>query len=70
MQVGDLLSALEVLALVIGDVRRAQLLCQDEGNLDAHLTLLKLLLHPGDKRPPMYVEACRLLTSEGIFGSD
>ena len=67
MQVGDVLSALEVLALIIGDVKRAQLLCQDEGNLDAYLTLLKLLLHPGDGRPPMYVEACRLLTAEGIF---
>jgi len=70
MQVGDLLSALRVLALVMGDVKRAQLLCRQDGNLDAYLTLLKLLLHPDDGRPPMYVEACCLLASEGKHSGD
>jgi hypothetical protein len=67
MQVGDILSALQVLALNLGDMKRAQMLCREEGNLEAYLTLLKLLLHPQDGRPPMYVEACCLLASEGMI---
>ncbi|KAK9806735.1 hypothetical protein WJX72_000925 [[Myrmecia] bisecta] len=64
-KIGDHAAALRILALVIGDLAAAEAYCGQHGGQDSYLTLLDMLLQPGDLRPPMYVEACHLLAVQG-----
>lgn len=66
VQEGNIEASLHLLALVLDDVQRAQVLCQKTGSKEAHMFLLKMLLHPPDGRPSKYVEACRVLASPGL----
>lgn len=65
MQLGDHRAALRTLALTLGDIRLAEAYCARFTGRDGHLALLDLLLHPGDGRPPLYIEACHLLAAQG-----
>ena len=65
-QLGDHRAALRILALTLGDIRLAEAYCARFTGHDGHLMLLDLLLHPGDERPPLYIEACHLLAAQGI----
>ncbi len=65
MQLGDHRAALRTLALTLGDIRLAEAYCARFTGHDGHLMLLDLLLHPGDERPPLYIEACHLLAAQG-----
>lgn len=65
MQLGDHRAALRTLALTLGDIRLAEAYCVRFTGHDGHLMLLDLLLHPGDERPPLYIEACHLLAAQG-----
>lgn len=65
LQVGDHLAALRILALVVGDMDAAEDYCGKHAGPDGYLTLLDMLLRPGDSRPPLFVEACHLLAAQG-----
>ena len=65
LQLGDHRAALRILALTLGDIRLAEAYCTRFTGHDGHLMLLDLLLHPGDERPPLYIEACHLLAAQG-----
>lgn len=65
MQAGNSKEALRVVALILGDMRRATAFCQASGSQDAFMTLLAMLLHPGEGRDPLYTEACQLLAAQG-----
>jgi hypothetical protein len=65
-QLGDHRAALEILALVLGDIRLAEAYCARFAGQDGHLLLLDMLLHPGDGRTPLYAEACHLLAAQGL----
>ena len=65
VQLGDHRAALRTLALTLGDIRLAEAYCARFTGRDGHLLLLDLLLHPGDERPPLYLEACHLLAAQG-----
>lgn len=65
VQMGEVEQALQILALVLDQVPRAQALCQKSGTKEAYMSLLAMLLHPPDGRPAKYVEACRVLASPG-----
>ena len=65
MQLGDHRAALRTLALTLGDIRLAEAYCARFTGREGHLLLLDLLLHPGDARPPLYIEACHLLAAQG-----
>lgn len=65
VQLGDHRAALRTLALTLGDIRLAEAYCARFTGHDGHLLLLDLLLHPGDERPPLYLEACHLLAAQG-----
>ena len=64
-QLGDHRAALRILALTLGDIRLAEAYCARFAGREGHLLLLDLLLHPGDERPPLYIEACHLLAAQG-----
>ena len=64
-QLGDHRAALRILALTLGDIRLAEAYCARFTGREGHLLLLDLLLHPGDERPPLYIEACHLLAAQG-----
>ena len=64
-QLGDHRAALRILALTLGDIRLAEGYCARFTGREGHLLLLDLLLHPGDGRPPLYIEACHLLAAQG-----
>ena len=65
MQLGDHRAALRILALTLGDIRLAEAYCARFTGREGHLLLLDLLLHPGEERPPLYIEACHLLAAQG-----
>ena len=65
MQLGDHRAALRILALTLGDIRLAEAYCARLTGREGHLLLLDLLLHPGDERAPLYIEACHLLAAQG-----
>ncbi len=65
MQAGQTKEALRVVALVLGDMKRATAYCHALGEQDAYMTLLAMLLHPGEGRDPLYAEACQLLAAQG-----
>ena len=65
MQVGDHLAALRILALVVGDMDAAEDYCGRHAGPDGYLTLLDMLLRPGDERSPLFAEACHLLAAQG-----
>ncbi len=65
VQVGDHLAALRILALVVGDMDAAEDYCGKHAGPDGYLTLLDMLLRPGDARPPLFMEACHLLAAQG-----
>eukprot|EP00884_Botryococcus_braunii_P004337 jgi/Botrbrau1/13904/Bobra.0017s0011.1 len=62
---GQTKEALRVVALVLGDMKRATAYCQALGEQEAYMTLLAMLLHPGEGRDPLYAEACQLLAAQG-----
>lgn len=65
MQLEDHRAALQILALVLGDIRLAEDYCARFAGQEGHLMLLDMLLHPGDGRAPLYTEACHLLAAQG-----
>ena len=65
VQVGDHPAALRILALVVGDMDAAEDYCGKHAGPDSYLTLLDMLLRPGNARPPLFVEACHLLAAQG-----
>jgi hypothetical protein len=65
VQAGDNRAALRVMALVLGDMRRATAFCAATAGQEAYMTLLAMLLHPGEGRDPLYTEACQLLAAQG-----
>ena len=67
MQLGDHRAALRTLALKLGDIRLAETYCARFTGREGHMLLLDLLLHPGDERPPLYMEACHLLAAQGGY---
>lgn len=64
LQSGNIRGALEGLALTLQDPSRAEALCQKLGE-HSYVILLEVLLDPKDGQPPLYKEACRLLSSHG-----
>ncbi|CAD7698296.1 unnamed protein product [Ostreobium quekettii] len=56
--------ALRVLAVTLREVGSAIAYCKQHGGQDGFLTLLEMLLHPGDGQQPMYTEACMVLNAE------
>ena len=65
LQLSNHTAALLVLALDMGDIRGAERYCNEHAGPQGRLALLRMLLAPGQGRPPLYAEACHLLAVAG-----
>ena len=66
-QAGEHIAALEILALVLGDVKQAEAYCAEHAGPEGYHALLDMLLQPGEGRKPLLVDACHLLAAGGTL---